>query len=191
MRYSKQVGRHAARRSRARPPERYLDLAAAAHEPQGMGWKGEGTMTAPSLGKVREEAARLRREIPEITRSTKSIRELEADAEHLRDEMIGRAAHVLRSSDDVIEKINGLPDEVTADRGALLGEAREVRRQAFELMRELNPDQAWFWTEKWQAGEREADRQIAAGETIRFESDDALEAAFAEIDAELERRANV
>jgi hypothetical protein len=148
-------------------------------------------MTALSLGKVREEAARLRQEIPEITRSTKSIRELEADAEHLRGEMIDRAAHVLRSSDDVIEKINALPEEVAADRDVLLSEAREARRQAFDTMRELNPDQAWFWTEKWQAGEREADRQIAAGETIRFESAEALEAAFAEIDTELDRRAHV
>ena len=24
-------------------------------------------------------------------------------------------------------------------------------------------DQAWFWTERWQAGEREADEDIAAG----------------------------
>jgi hypothetical protein len=24
-------------------------------------------------------------------------------------------------------------------------------------------DQAWFWTEEWQAGEREADRELAEG----------------------------
>lgn len=28
----------------------------------------------------------------------------------------------------------------------------------------LDPDQAWFWTPAWQAGEREADQQIAAGD---------------------------
>ena len=27
----------------------------------------------------------------------------------------------------------------------------------------IDPDQAWFWTPKWQAGEREADEDIAAG----------------------------
>lgn len=26
-----------------------------------------------------------------------------------------------------------------------------------------DPDQAWFWTEEWQAGERRVDAQIAAG----------------------------
>ena len=28
---------------------------------------------------------------------------------------------------------------------------------------EIDPSQAWFWTESWQEGEREADEQIAAG----------------------------
>lgn len=29
-------------------------------------------------------------------------------------------------------------------------------------------DQTWFWTEQWQAGEREASAQIAAGELTTF-----------------------
>lgn len=33
-------------------------------------------------------------------------------------------------------------------------------------------DQAWFWTERWQQMEREADEDFAAG---RFESADSLE----------------
>jgi antitoxin MazE len=31
-------------------------------------------------------------------------------------------------------------------------------------------DQAWYWTEDWQAGEREVDEQIARGETTTFDS---------------------
>ena len=31
---------------------------------------------------------------------------------------------------------------------------------------ETEPDQSWFWAEEWQAGEREADAQIAAGEEL-------------------------
>ena len=148
-------------------------------------------ITAPSLGTIRETSARIEREIPEINRKLQSLHEVEAQAERLRDDMIDQAAGILRRSDDVIEQIHALPDELAADREALLAHTREVRRQAFDRMRELNSDQIWFWTEEWQAGEREADRQIAAGETIYFESGEAFEAALAEIDAELERRAHV
>jgi len=33
-------------------------------------------------------------------------------------------------------------------------------------------DQAWFWTEEWQAGEREAESDLAAG---RYQSFDTME----------------
>lgn len=43
-------------------------------------------------------------------------------------------------------------------------------------------DQAWFWTDEWQAKEREADEDIAAGRTIRYESDEDFLAALRDID---------
>lgn len=33
---------------------------------------------------------------------------------------------------------------------------------------ETDPDQAWFWTEEWQAGEREADADLEAGRVRHF-----------------------
>lgn len=36
----------------------------------------------------------------------------------------------------------------------------------------IDPDQAWFWTEQWQAGEREADEDIAAGRGETYENTD-------------------
>ena len=33
-------------------------------------------------------------------------------------------------------------------------------------------DQEWFWTERWQRMEREADEDIAAGRVARFDSTD-------------------
>jgi hypothetical protein len=36
----------------------------------------------------------------------------------------------------------------------------------------LAEDQAWFWTEEWQAGEREAEADLAAG---RYETFDTME----------------
>ncbi|MFN0093236.1 MAG: hypothetical protein ACKVVT_00445, partial [Dehalococcoidia bacterium] len=35
-----------------------------------------------------------------------------------------------------------------------------------------DPDQWWFWTDAWQAGEREADEDIAAGRFTRFFDDE-------------------
>ncbi len=33
-------------------------------------------------------------------------------------------------------------------------------------------DQQWFWTDRWQSGEREVDEHVARGETARHESAD-------------------
>jgi hypothetical protein len=41
-----------------------------------------------------------------------------------------------------------------------------------------DPSQAWFWTPEWQAGEREADADLAAGHTQFFESEDGFFAAL-------------
>ncbi|MFD8668991.1 AbrB/MazE/SpoVT family DNA-binding domain-containing protein [Streptomyces microflavus] len=43
----------------------------------------------------------------------------------------------------------------------------------------IRSDQAWFWTPEWQAGEREAESDIAAGRTTRHESAAAM---FAHLD---------
>jgi hypothetical protein len=44
----------------------------------------------------------------------------------------------------------------------------------------IDPDQAWFWIREWQAKEREADADKAAGRVERFESDEAFLAALEE-----------
>ena len=45
-------------------------------------------------------------------------------------------------------------------------------------MKMIPADQAWFWTPEWQAGEREADADIAAGRTEYFDSEEAFLAAL-------------
>ena len=37
---------------------------------------------------------------------------------------------------------------------------------------EIDVTQSWFWSEEWQAGEREVDAHIAAGEVEEFDSMD-------------------
>lgn len=34
----------------------------------------------------------------------------------------------------------------------------------------MNDDQSYYWTEEWQAGERESLAELAAGRGIRFET---------------------
>lgn len=41
-------------------------------------------------------------------------------------------------------------------------------------MKLIDAAQAWFWTPEWQAGERQADAEIAAGLGIRFDSDEEM-----------------
>jgi AbrB family looped-hinge helix DNA binding protein len=45
-------------------------------------------------------------------------------------------------------------------------------------------DQAWFWTDRWQEGERAVDAHVVAGETTVHEDADALIAHLAALDAE-------
>ena len=38
----------------------------------------------------------------------------------------------------------------------------------------IEPDQAWFWTKRWQTMEREADEDVTAGRVREFDSVDDL-----------------
>jgi len=91
--------------------------------------------------------------------------------EHLQE-----AAETIRWSDATIEQLAAALESSERDR--VLELVRETRARAFAVMTQLNPDQAWFWTEEWQAGEREADADIAAGRLTRFETDEQMFAAF-------------
>jgi hypothetical protein len=51
----------------------------------------------------------------------------------------------------------------------------------------IDPEQAWFWMPEWQAGEREADADIAAGRGTRYYSDEEFLAALSEDRAESDR----
>jgi antitoxin (DNA-binding transcriptional repressor) of toxin-antitoxin stability system len=42
-------------------------------------------------------------------------------------------------------------------------------------------DQGWCWTEEWQAGEREADQELAEGRGVRFDTDEEFLAHLAAI----------
>lgn len=50
-----------------------------------------------------------------------------------------------------------------------------------------DPDQAWYWTPEWQAGEREVDEDIASGRRCQVFDD--VEEFLADLDCEAVERA--
>ena len=98
-------------------------------------------------------------------------------------EHVHEAAEAIRWADNAIEQLTTVPEGSQAERDQALAKVRALRVQAFDLMRRLNPDQAWFWTEEWQAGERDVDREIAAGHLVRGTPEE-FDAALDALDAE-------
>ncbi len=47
----------------------------------------------------------------------------------------------------------------------------EITRNLVSRLPVPSDSQGWYWTEEWQEGEREADRDMAAGRTLSFESE--------------------
>ena len=55
----------------------------------------------------------------------------------------------------------------------------EIAPDGSIVLRPLHdPEQTWFWTEEWQAGEREADGQIANGDSTIYESEEEFSRAL-------------
>ena len=60
-----------------------------------------------------------------------------------------------------------IPEELREKYGLLPGETVVFLEKNGELVLQvIDPDQAWYWTQEWQEGEREADEDIAAGRTL-------------------------
>ena len=75
-----------------------------------------------------------------------------------------------------------LPKEVRAaldlhEGDDLLFRTNEKGELIIERLLTVPPDQAWFWTERWQKMEREAQADIEAGRVSRYkDADSAIEA---------------
>jgi len=85
-----------------------------------------------------------------------------------------------------------LPDEIS--RAARLEEGdlldAEVTDEGILLRpkKVIDATQAWFWTPEWQAGEREADVELAAGAGDTFSSGDEYLTALERLRAPQRRR---
>jgi len=67
--------------------------------------------------------------------------------------------------------VDRLPDGAVDGAAIILEEITDGR---------IDSEQAWFWTREWQAKEREADNDLAAGQGTRFDSDEDFLAALDE-----------
>jgi hypothetical protein len=59
--------------------------------------------------------------------------------------------------------VDRLPEGAVDGAAIMLGEISAGR---------IDPEQAWYWTREWQAKEREADDDLAAGRVTRYETDE-------------------
>jgi len=79
-----------------------------------------------------------------------------------------------------------LPLSVRQKLGVEEGDYMDVQVRDGEIVlkvkRLVDKDQAWFWTERWQQGEKEAEEDIKAGRIYRFpDADSAIAALHKEV----------
>lgn len=66
----------------------------------------------------------------------------------------------------------------------------EEARDPWERPADVLPDQEWFWTPEWIAGEREAEADLAAGRSKVFYSDEEFLSYLARFDETTEEAAD-
>jgi len=78
-----------------------------------------------------------------------------------------------------------IPAEMRRQAGIEIGDYVEMRMVDGRLVlvpkQLIDKDQTWFWTEEWQAAEREAEDDLRAGQVKEF---DTLDELIADLDAD-------
>jgi hypothetical protein len=84
-----------------------------------------------------------------------------------RQAAIESTAAMICNVDALIARVDLVDGNTQAGAQAELVHSRlkGLRAVVWLAMKELNPDQAWFWTEEWQTGQRRAEADIVAGRT--------------------------
>jgi antitoxin MazE len=84
-----------------------------------------------------------------------------------------------------------LPLSVRKKFGIEEGDFLEVNEKDGEIVLKvkklIDKDQAWFWTKRWQEGEKEADEDIKAGRVIKF---DTVEKAISYLNDKTKKKAD-
>ena len=78
-----------------------------------------------------------------------------------------------------------IPADMRRQAGIEIGDYVEVRLEEDHLVllpkQVIDKDQTWFWTEEWQAAEREAESDLRVGQVKEF---DTLDELIADLDAD-------
>ncbi|HXT37683.1 MAG TPA: hypothetical protein VN837_19070 [Chloroflexota bacterium] len=125
---------------------------------------------------------------PFITVAARVIERIRQGGRPLTDDQsITIVANLIREADNYADIIAAASTEIQAKYQDETIMVSALRRTGYLIMVDINPDQAWFWTEEWQAKERESDADEAAGRmTFHATTDDflaALEARMHSADA--------
>lgn len=93
-------------------------------------------------------------------------------------ESITVVANLIREADNYTDIIAAASAEIQAKYQDETIMVSALRRTGYLIMVDINPGQAWFWTEEWQAKERESDADEAAGRMTSYATTDDFLAAL-------------
>ncbi len=124
-----------------------------------------------------EARARLR-ELTTTFAATTLVQGDRAGVKRLSDQDLRLVGDLVRAADTLLAALDTDLATEAADNSDLRLLTRALRRMAFLVLTEHNPDQAWFWTPEWQSGERQADADKAAGRFTRYDNGDEFLAAL-------------
>jgi hypothetical protein len=133
-------------------------------------------MSAPSDLAIRAEVEILLRQAQSLPAQPDAYDQAVLRTGRVWDDAVTHIAWIIRECDAIIARLQSSPP--VANDAALLGQVQAARSRAFEAMCRLNPDLAWFWTEAWQAGEREVDANDTSRQRTNRRSTEAFLAAL-------------
>ncbi len=99
-------------------------------------------------------------------------------AEAQRRDALLALGNAIRQLDQLLSDIAASRTANTQEGAALMARVRQARDDAFAAMQTHVPNEAYYWTPEWQAGEREVDAALAEGRTTFFPDDESFEAAL-------------
>lgn len=90
-------------------------------------------------------------------------------AENIRKGDVGWILPTRDEADEEPTVVHALPQGIEEEDGKYYAIDGETGKRV-----QIDPEQMWFWTEEWQAGERRADENFNAGKYQTFESVEAM-----------------